>query len=88
MEFDATIEYLRMAFWPVIITSCPILGIALGVGLENGILHAATSINEMKLSFVRKLIFVFGGCVWLSGFMLRQLADFFAYIFETISGLG
>jgi len=24
----------------------------------------------------------------LSGFMLLQLSDFFAYIFETISGLG
>ena len=34
MEFDANIEHLRMAFWQVIITSGPILGIALGVGKD------------------------------------------------------
>jgi len=88
MEFDANIEHLRMAFWQVIITSGPILGIALGVGLAIGIVQAATSINEMTLSFVPKLIFVLGGFALLSGFMLLQLSDFFAYIFDTISSLG
>lgn len=88
MEFDANIEHLRMAFWQVIITSGPILGIALGVGLAIGIVQAATSINEMTLSFVPKLIFVLGGFALLSSFMLLQLSDFFAYIFDTISGLG
>ncbi len=88
MEFDANIEHLRMAFWQVIITSGPILGIALGVGLAIGIVQAATSINEMTLSFVPKLIFVLGGFALLSGFMLLQLSDFFTYIFDTISGLG
>ena len=88
MEFDANIEHLRMAFWQVIITSGPILGIALGVGLAIGIVQAATSINEMTLSFVPKLIFVLGGFALLSGFMLLQLSDFFAYIFDRISGLG
>ena len=88
MEFDANIEHLRMAFWQVIITSGPILGIALGVGLAIGIVQAATSINEMTLSFVPKLIFVLGGFALLSGFMLLQLSDCFAYIFDTISGLG
>jgi flagellar biosynthetic protein FliQ len=42
----------------------------------------------MTLSFVPKLIFVLGGFALLSGFMLLQLSDFFAYIFDTISGLG
>ena len=88
MEFDANIEHLRMAFWHVIITSGPILGIALGVGLAIGIVQAATSINEMTLSFVPKLFFVLGGFALLSGFMLLQLSDFFSYIFDTISGLG
>jgi flagellar biosynthetic protein FliQ len=55
------------------------------VGLAIGIVQAATSINEMTLSFVPKLIFVLGGFALLSGFMLLQLSDFFAYIFDTIS---
>ena len=88
MEFDANIEHLSMAFWQVIITSGPILGIALGVGLAIGIVQAATSINEMTLSFVPKLIFVLGGFALLSSFMLTSLSDYFAFIFDSISALG
>ena len=52
MEFDANIESLRGAFWQIIMASGPILAVALAVGLVIGILQAATSINEMTLSFV------------------------------------
>ena len=52
MEFDANIEHLQLAFWQIILTASPILGTALAVGLTIGILQAATSINEMTLSFV------------------------------------
>ena len=88
MGFDANVEFLRIAFWQIIIAAGPILAVALAIGLLIGIIQAATSINEMTLSFVPKLIFVLGGFALLSGFMLLQLSDFFAYIFDTISGLG
>ena len=88
MEFDANIEHLRMAFWQVIITSGPILGIALGVGLAIGIVQAATTINDMTLSFVPTLFFVLGGFALLSVFMLLQLSYFFASIFTTLMGPG
>ena len=52
MGFDQNIEFLRLAFWQIILTSGPLLGVALGIGLIIGILQAATSINEMTLSFV------------------------------------
>ena len=58
MEFDANVEHLRLAFWQIILTAGPILGTALAVGLTIGILQAATSINEMTLSFVPKLVLV------------------------------
>ena len=58
MEFDANVEHLRLAFWQIILTAGPILGTALAVGLTIGILQAATSINEMTLSFVPKLFLV------------------------------
>ena len=88
MEFDANIEHLRLAFWNVVIAAGPILGIALAIGLFIGIIQAATSINEMTLSFVPKLIFVLGGFALLSSFMLTSLSDYFAYIFDSISALG
>lgn len=88
MEFDANIEHLRLAFWNVVMAAGPILGIALAIGLVIGIIQAATSINEMTLSFVPKLVFVLGGFALLSSFMMTQLSDYFAFIFDTISGMG
>lgn len=84
MEFDSNIESLRGAFWQIIISSGPILGVALAVGLVIGILQAATSINEMTLSFVPKLVIVLTAMAVLSSFMMQELTDYFASIFEQI----
>ena len=88
MEFDSNIEHLRLAFWNVVMAAGPILGIALVVGLIIGVIQAATSINEMTLSFVPKLVFVLGGFALLSSFMLTRLSDYFAFIFDSITALG
>ena len=52
MNFDENISMLSMAFYQVLLVSGPILALALGIGLLIGIIQAATSINEMTLSFV------------------------------------
>ena len=88
MEFDSNIEHLRLAFWNVVMAAGPILGIALIVGLIIGVIQAATSINEMTLSFVPKLVFVLGGFALLSSFILTRLSDYFAFIFDSITALG
>lgn len=87
MEFDANIAYLRLAFWHIVLTAGPVLGVALAVGLFIGIIQAATSINEMTLSFVPKLVIVLGAMALMSGFMLTQITDYFAYIFEEITAI-
>ena len=58
MDFDSNIELLRIAFWHIILTAGPLLAVALAVGLLIGIIQAATSINEMTLSFVPKMVVV------------------------------
>lgn len=87
MEFDANIGYLRLAFWHIVLTAGPVLGVALAVGLFIGIIQAATSINEMTLSFVPKLVVVLGAMALMSGFMLTQITDYFAFVFEEISAI-
>ena len=88
MGFDANKEYLRIAFWQIILTAGPLLGVALAIGLLVGIIQAATSINEMTLSFVPKLIVVILTFGILSTFMLTQLADYFAFTFDQITQIG
>ena len=87
MEFDANIEYLRMAFWQIFLAAGPILGTALVVGLVIGVVQAATSINEQTLSFVPKLIIVLGVFDLLSGYILTGLTDYFAFVFDEIRHL-
>ncbi|MDO7656242.1 MAG: flagellar biosynthesis protein FliQ [Paracoccaceae bacterium] len=85
MDFDGNIEQLRLAFRMIIMTAGPILGVALAIGLLIGILQAATSINEQTISFVPKLVVVLITLGLMSGFMLTQMTDYFAYIFGEIT---
>ena len=88
MEFDSNIEYLRLAFWQIIMTAGPVLGVALSIGLLVGVLQAATSINEMTLSFVPKLILVLTTIALLSGLMMTQMSNYFTFIFQEIALVG
>ena len=87
MEFDNNIEYLRLAFWQIILAAGPILGAALVVGLAIGLVQAATSINEQTLSFVPKLGIVLGVFALMSGTLLSGLSDYFAIVFEEIRAI-
>ena len=88
MDFDSNIEFLRIAFWQIIIAAGPILAVALAIGLLIGIIQAATSIKEMTLSFVPKLVIVVMTFGLLSSFMLSQLSDYFMFIFDQIANIS
>ena len=88
MDFDSNVGFLRQAFWMIIMAAGPILGIALAVGLIIGIIQAATSINEMTLSFVPKLVIVVASLALLSNFIMLQLTDYFAFVFDQITRIG
>ena len=88
MEFDKNVNYLEDAFWQIIISAGPVLLVALGIGLLIGIIQAATSINEMTLSFVPKLVLVLLTLALIANFMLTGLSDYFAFIFDQIATIG
>ena len=85
MGFDANVEFLRMAFWQILVISGPLLGVALSIGLAIGILQAATSIQEMTLTFVPKLVLVVIAFGLLANFMMVQLSDYFSFIFDQVA---
>ena len=86
--FDQNVEFLRIAFWQIILAAGPLLAIGLAVGLTIGIIQAATSINEMTLSFVPKLVIVMVSFGFLSNFILTQLTDYFGFIFDQIANIS
>jgi flagellar biosynthesis protein FliQ len=85
MGFDANVEFLRMAFWQILLISGPLLAVALAIGLTIGILQAATSIQEMTLTFVPKLVLVVLAFGLLANFMMVQLSDYFSFIFDQVA---
>jgi len=56
MTIDLVVELLTEVFYTVMIVLLPVLGISLIVGIILSIFQAATSIQEMTLTFVPKII--------------------------------
>ena len=54
----------------------------------SGLIQAATSINEMTLSFVPKLFIVLLAMSLMATFTITQMTDYFSYIFDEISRKG
>tara|TARA_B100001248_G_C27390098_1_gene461889 strand:- start:946 stop:1212 length:267 start_codon:yes stop_codon:yes gene_type:complete len=87
MGYENNIEMVSLAFWTVLKLAGPVLVVALIVGLIIGIIQAATSINEMTLSFVPKVIIVILTIAIFTNYLLTGLTDYFMFIFESVASL-
>ena len=88
MNEVAVLEVGGEAMFVVLKTSGPLLGAALAVGLTIAIFQALTTIQEMTLTFVPKIIVVFISLVIFLPFMMRTVTDFGRLLFDRIVGLG
>ena len=84
MDASAVMDIGRHALLMVVMISAPMLGLGLMVGLIVGIIQAATSINEMTLTFVPKLVAVGTGIAFFGGWMISTLVDFAKGMFARI----
>lgn len=87
MDTAMVVDLARQALWVTMLVSAPLLGVALGVGLFIGIIQAATSINEMTLSFIPKLIALGVALLVFGSWQLITLVDFTRSIFQRIPAL-
>jgi len=78
----------REASWTLLFLMAPPILAALVVGLVVGIIQAATSVNEMTLSFVPKIVVVFLVMGLLGPFMLDRCRVLFGLVFERIAGMA
>ncbi len=88
MNDTQVIDLAREAILLGAIVAGPILLLVLVVGVAVGIFQAATSINEMTLSFLPKLIAVTLLIAALGSWQLELLVDFTRRIFERIPDIG
>lgn len=68
----------------IIMASLPMLVVALIVGLIISIFQATTQINEQTMSFVPKILAIFGALIIFGGFILGSLRDYALRIFDYI----
>ncbi|MDG2502451.1 MAG: flagellar biosynthesis protein FliQ [Porticoccaceae bacterium] len=87
MDAAQVIDLGRESLWIAVMVAAPLLGVALAVGLLVGILQAATSIQEMTLSFIPKLGAMIIALVIFGGWQIAIMVDFFRSIFERIPEL-
>ena len=87
MDAAMVVDLGRQALWATVMISAPLLAVALVVGLLIGIIQAATSINEMTLSFIPKLIALALALLIFGSWQLVTLIDFTRSIFQRIPAL-
>ncbi len=84
MSPDTVISIGQEALKVTSLISAPILLSVLVIGVLIGMFQAATSINEMTLSFVPKLLVLALVLMYAGGWMLSVLVEFTQRVFEMI----
>ena len=70
------------------LVAAPILGAALLTGLLVGVLQAATSIQEMTLSFIPKLAVMVLAIALFGEWQLGLMIEYFNLVFEKVRTLA
>ena len=87
LDTALVIELGREALWVAVLIAGPLLGIALIVGLIIGIIQAATSINEMTLSFIPEIAALVAVLVLIGSWQVSVIVDFTRKLYERIPTL-
>ncbi len=87
MNEDMVISIGQRALEVTAMLAAPMLLSVLAIGLLVGMFQAATSINEMTLSFIPKLGVLALVLVLFGSWMLNVILDFMRDIFLSIPGL-
>ncbi len=84
MNTETGIYWVQEALTTAVVLAGPVLVGALVIGLTIAIFQAATSIQEMTLSYVPKMAVVVIILFFLFGFMLQYAIGFVERVFDFI----
>jgi len=66
----------------ILILSAPLLVVGLLVGLTVGVFQAVTQIHEMTLTFIPKIVSIFGVLVFLLPWMTMRMVEYTIRLFN------
>ncbi len=87
MTEEIVIEIIKEAFYTTFIIILPVLGVSLVVGIIISIFQAATSIQEMTLTFVPKILVTAITIIFLLPWMMDKIISFTLKIFAMFSSV-
>ncbi|MEB3285161.1 MAG: flagellar biosynthesis protein FliQ [Candidatus Sericytochromatia bacterium] len=76
MTQTVVLELTQRALWVLLQLAMPALLLSLIVGLAISIFQAVTQINEMTLTFIPKIVTVFGALAFFGPWMLNLTLDY------------
>ena len=79
------LKFLTDAIYTTMLLAGPLLVVALVMGLMVGIFQAVTSINEMTLTFIPKVLAIIGLLLLLLPWMMRVLLSYTINVFNLIN---
>lgn len=87
MNPDTVIDLSQQALYIIVMLAAPMLISALAIGLLIGMFQAATSINEMTLSFIPKLLVLVIAIMVAGPWMLGLILNYTRNLYLSIPGL-
>ena len=88
MNEQTILEIARDALWVVLLASGPVMVTGLAVGLIIALFQALTTIQEMTLTFVPKIIVIFIAIVVFLPFMMTSVIEYSLTLFDRIAVMG
>ncbi len=88
MDQNAVLEVGREALWVILMTAGPIMGAGLLIGLMIALFQALTTIQEMTLTFVPKIIVIFVAIIVFLPFMMTEVIEYSRVLFDRMISLG
>lgn len=88
MNETEVIEICRQAIEVMLKVVGPILLAGLVIGVIVSLIQTVTSIQEMTLSFIPKMLVIFGLTIWLLPFMMATLGGFTQSLTDRIVQIG
>ena len=88
MNQAAVLEIGRDALFTILWVAGPIMAAGLFIGLIIALFQALTSIQEMTLTFVPKIIVIFLAILIFLPFMMNTMIEFSTRLFDRMIALG
>lgn len=87
MNETQILDIAQDGVWTMLLVGGPLLLVGLAVGLLISLFQALTSLQEMTLTFVPKILVVFASLIFFMPYMIRHMTEFMYRVMDVVVAL-